>query len=261
MAKNVARNAAKSNGWKAWADARETATAAVGGTRWGAPAVVAGDTTRAVAGENIEILAHGAAAEYLLDGAVKDVVKDGVKDGVKDVVISGSRKMLGTQAAKVSLRYTFTNEETIYSEISLRLTNLLMPAIVNRQDAIKKMLDLNFFRFKEMNLGGRCWYLSRVWGLIRLHAAAAKVVAVEAEAAVEAAAECKKFIDSVTKCDDPAVSSFVSWMTGPGFVRADFLGLVPISLRGLLPPLWEAVYDYLAAPAAYLIKREILSLI
>ena len=124
-----------------------------------------------------------------------------------------------------------------------------MPTFVDQKRVIDRMMMLDPGVFKEMNLGGRCWYFSRVWGLICL------------TPPVRFQQCSTMFFDLVSKCEDRAVDSFLGWIIGPGFARADLLAQTKSISHGLLPSLWGIVYDYLAVPCSGLIRREILSLI
>ena len=157
--------------------------------------------------------------------------------------------MTDTQAARASLHYTISDEETIYSAISLPLRGAEMPAKINYQRTTRNMLTLDCAEFGRINLGGRCWYLSRVWGLMCL-------------APPVTSKRCKKkFFDFVSRCEDEMVGSFVEWITSPHFSRQEFLHCMQTFLHSLPPPLWDIVYGYLAAPSADLVRQKILSLI
>ena len=157
-------------------------------------------------------------------------------------------KLVGMEAARASLRYVIIGENAIYSGISVDIKDIKTFDTADREEAIKTMLSVNIDKFGEMNLGGRCWYLSRIWSLMR------------SVGPVKAGMR-EKFFELVKKCNNPIITDFVEWITGPDFTRAEFLEQMKTFSSGLLPPLLEIVYDYLAPPAADPIRREILSLI
>ena len=183
-------------------------------------------------------------SKHRVDGAALNAIKNAAK--------AGDWAMVGIEAARMSLRYTISNEETIYSEIMSKARSSFgtkMLDSVDRKCAIDKMMTLNLSSFTEINLGWQCWYLSRVWGLMRL-----------AEAATFQ--ECKKnFLGLVPKCRIKEIADFVQWMIGPDYERADFLEMVQKLVKTLLPPLISLVYDYLAPPSADLVRQKILSFI
>ena len=152
--------------------------------------------------------------------------------------------MVGTEAGRASLRHIISNEESIYSAIAEELRGIKMTNTVDRKQVVDDMLSINLSKFKEMNLGGRCWYLARIWNLITEFG------------------ECKKgFFDFVCKCNDWTIYKFVTWIIGPGYSCAHFVKLIRGGVNGLPPSLLAIVYSYLAVPPAHFIRREILRLI
>ena len=195
------------------------------------------------------------AAGYAVGSVVKDVLKDAAGDtaanAVWRAVINGNWTTVSMQTDRALLRYTISNEKTIYSALSPLLKSLEMPAKMSGKKTVDGLLALDSAEFGQVNLGVRCWYLSRVWSLMCL--------APPTELTFE---ECKKgFVDFVSKCEDEMVASFVRWITGPDFSREDFLQCMQTFSHGLLPPLRDVVYGYLATPPADLVRRDILSLI
>ena len=145
-----------------------------------------------------------------------------------------------TEVMRASFTFIISNEEIIDSSIA-ESQEITTSDTVDRRMVIDIMLAPDLVQFEEMNLGGRCWYLARMWRLV---------------AEME---ECwKNFFDLVSRCNNPVIDRFVSRMTAPGYSRAQFLKLLR---EPLPPPLLAIVYDYLAAPSADSIREEILSLI
>ena len=193
---------------------------------------------------------EGAIAALAMLGLPKQIAEDAARDAAR----TGDWRSACMDSARVSLKSLITHEQFIYRTVPLILWSIKMPATVDRRSVIDTMLNLDIGIFGQMNVGGKCWYFSRVWSLMGLTPPAA--------AAEQTMLECKEtFFSVIERCKDPVVSSFVVWITGPGFSRAELVMRMQSSLRGLCVPLWEIVYDYLAAPPADLIRQEILRLI
>lgn len=209
------------------------------GATWQAARDVAGTTARDVA---------------LMEA--RDVALTGAKNAAEKAASQIAKKSakwqtVGIEAARASLLYIITNEEKIYSAVRAKLDGIKMPKTVDWKNAIDISIDVE--RLERMNLGGRCWYFSRVWNLITI----CRLAGTAAGAAVE---ECeKKFFATASKS---GVGEFVSWMIGCTYSRSEFLtSVMAIHPQFILPPLWEIVYEFLSAPSDGLRKREILSLI
>ena len=225
---------------------------------WDIRVDVAGNAAKDAAATAARIVA-GEAAEIWV-GMMQDEVWNGFKIEITKVIKQVAQAIMGTpghyraqyvaaKAVRASIRYAIANEEMTYSIASSHFQST-MPILVNRRDVISSMLGFNLPSFKRMNLGGQCWYFSRIWGSILLMKPVYP----------EVLGECKKkFFDVAESCDDPAISSFVSWMTGIDCPRAEFLKRMREYVRVLPRPLACIVYDYLAAPPAHLLKRDILS--
>ena len=179
--------------------------------------------------------------------SLKILNKNGMAREVISKVSRYDGKTVGMEAARTSLHHTIAAEEEIYSLVSRLCTGVEMPATVDREEAINTMLALDFAAIIQMNLGGLCWYFSRVWGLMCL---------------ANLEKYKRKFLKRVSICNNGALSDFVGWMTGPDYSREDLLAQIEQPPHDLLPrPLACIVYDYLAAPPAHLLRQEILRLI
>ena len=209
------------------------------------------DVAEGIAGIRARNEAHRAGEKVAGSGAYEAAVKAARHAATNDKK-SGLR-MMGVNAARASLRYVISNEKVIYSAVSLRLSSVTMPEVKKWKKPIDQMLNVSISAFREMNLGGACWYLCRIWSSISLAESITSTVTFE---------ECKKkFFDLVSKLGGRRVGDFVKWFVGPNYSRPDLLAQTRNSFRGLLPPLWDIVYDYLAAPSADLVRQEILLLI
>ena len=246
VTRGVARSAA-------WVVAAEVAWAA---TRADAEEV-AGDAAKKAAGEaawgvqwgmaehvtwlGARGLAWAAASNTAWDVA-KEVAMEAARKATK---IHSDWKAVGVETARATLRYVITNEEKIYSAIRARLKGVTtaMPNTVDLEKVIDTMTTLDIAKFQEMNLGGKCWYLYRIWCLA-------------------AATAERKFFATVKDVDDREgnISRFVNWMAGCRYSCDDFLSAME-SLDCLIPPLLMIVYDYLVSPSPDLVRSEILALV
>ena len=67
---------------------------------------------------------------------------------------------------RASTKYIVEHEEMICAAIETKLQEVKMPENVDRTAVILKLLSLNGNNFQKMLVGGQCWYLARVYGLI-----------------------------------------------------------------------------------------------
>ena len=219
---------------------------------WGIAAEVAGEAVRNAAKYVVSTISGDISAiEHRINHTMGELNKaaekavDKAVDKAIEIATVDRWKIMATEAARASLECIIINEETIYSEMSTTFQGVKTADGINRREMIDAMLTPNLPLFRGMNLGGRCWYLARMWSLI-------------AESG-----ECKKsFFDLVSRCSDPVIDDFVSWITSPGYLCADFVKLMQESMYSPPPPpLLAIIYGYLAGPSADSIRRKILELI
>ena len=210
-----------------WVTTRDVASFAAGEAAW--------VTTRGTA---VYEVGHADVAWESAWAAIGREAREVASTAISKMMSEGKDdwQAVGIETARATLHYVITNEEVIYSAISSALPRAAMLATCNHEDVITRMLDLhpNYAVFEQMNLGGQCWYLSRVWCLIDK----AKLAASCAQKLFKLASEC-----------DRKVTDFVNWMVPPSYSRAEFLEVMMMSSELLLlPPLLDIVYDYLSAP-------------
>ena len=220
---------------------------------------IAGYAARCAA-MNAAMEATGASSLFDALAAASKVIGEASADAARDAAdtqrnidntMSTGWKMMSIHAARASLRCVIGSEEAVYSAVSSGLRRIKTPSDMSLETVISAMLTLDS-HFKVMNTGGKCWYLSRVWSLM----------CPSAPLTLAAFEWCRKtFFDLISQCEDKTVDSFVWWRIGSDYLRADFLARAQESFPGLLRPLWDIVYDYLAAPSSAAIRQEILSLI